>query len=958
MSLFKSVWNTVTKPFSWAGDVLGKVGGTIENAGTTGYRAPDVGAMPSYAMPQQYGTVNFTSPFGGGSSSFQMPLGPQAAPTYSAPHSDFWANAQQSDFWANALRSEFNAINPYNVDYRVNAPENRFKAQQANLSETDYSEAIRQALGQLQGGGAAADTISQYGDLADVLRGRMAGQGPSLAQLQLLNALNQNTAQTAGAMGSVRGINQGLAQRTALNQSAGQAQSAAFQSALLRNQEELQAEEQLANVLQQRGGLQIGQEQAATGLLGTAGGLQNQQNQARIANLAQQQQLQAQVAAQNTQLRMEEQLANQQTAFKNADLYMGAMTLNEQLAARNLQAAMQAQSLNQNTSMGNAQLRYQADALNQNTSMGNAQLAGQTNAINASSYSNWLNNYTQTNAINASTYANWLNAGTQRSAINSGIYQGNAQQKAANVGGVLGALGQIGAMAFGFHEGGEVPDALPGSSAAAGYGNAPPGYADGGMISGGALAKLLPFLAAKNGGGGGMGGGFNFIHPALMQRNGIFDSLGGPLAAMRGGGQQQPGAGAGMSPDQFSAANPDVLGLGSLSNPMADSGIVDPASMVLNLPPLGAVGPPRPPSLGNFQLGSPVGGMADGGLVPDQTSSLVPHAQRFAGLMRPAQSGWGQLLPQQQPAASTQAPQAAQFAGLMRPDQGGWGQLLQHVPQAAQFAGLARPDQGGWGQLLNHGAPAAQAQQQMPQQAVHAPLQETHPSANDVIPGVAPAQAAQYSAAVGPAIQSAMARMGTIFGGAPPSPSMPLAGAPMPQQMPAQAPAPAMPQRFMPATIQGGLPFRAMGAYGGGMIDAQAGGQVPGQPQVPGANVPQNDTVTAKLTPQEIVLPLSVTQAPDAPARAAAFVAAIEAKKRGGMSSYAMYLGGSVPRVNTAPPSLPPDYTLGDHGAEYPPHDRAPRWKPSVEFEYIGRDDVRWKHTDLANPNKQPVRKA
>ena len=55
------------------------------------------------------------------------------------------------------------------------------------------------------------------------------------------------------------------------------------------------------------------------------------------------------------------------------------------------------------------------------------------------------------------------------------------------------------------------------------------------------------------------------------------------------------------------------------------------------------------------------------------------------------------------------------------------------------------------------------------------------------------------------------------------------------------------------------------------------GGQVPGQARVQG-NSPSNDTVPARVSPGEIVLPRSVTTAPDAAARAAAFVEAIKKK--------------------------------------------------------------------------------
>jgi hypothetical protein len=54
------------------------------------------------------------------------------------------------------------------------------------------------------------------------------------------------------------------------------------------------------------------------------------------------------------------------------------------------------------------------------------------------------------------------------------------------------------------------------------------------------------------------------------------------------------------------------------------------------------------------------------------------------------------------------------------------------------------------------------------------------------------------------------------------------------------------------------------------------GGVVPGHARVPGDS-PRNDTVPAMLTPGEVVIPRSIAQAPDAPDRTAAFVAALKA---------------------------------------------------------------------------------
>ena len=76
-----------------------------------------------------------------------------------------------------------------------------------------------------------------------------------------------------------------------------------------------------------------------------------------------------------------------------------------------------------------------------------------------------------------------------------------------------------------------------------------------------------------------------------------------------------------------------------------------------------------------------------------------------------------------------------------------------------------------------------------------------------------------------------------------------------------KAPKEVMPAQFKPMTQPAGF------ACGGTVHNYEQGGTVPGQPKVP-FNSPTNDTVTAKLTPKEEVLPLTVTQS-KAPALAA-----------------------------------------------------------------------------------------
>lgn len=79
-------------------------------------------------------------------------------------------------------------------------------------------------------------------------------------------------------------------------------------------------------------------------------------------------------------------------------------------------------------------------------------------------------------------------------------------------------------------------------------------------------------------------------------------------------------------------------------------------------------------------------------------------------------------------------------------------------------------------------------------------------------------------------------------------------------------------------------------AIGGAFSSMSDGGEVPGEPVVFGDDS-RNDVVPAKLSPGEIVLPISVAQSPNAPEAAAAFVRALQ-QQEAGVAGYAE--GGPV----------------------------------------------------------------
>ena len=98
------------------------------------------------------------------------------------------------------------------------------------------------------------NTYTAQGNLAQQLQGQANGQGPNIANLQLQQATNQNNQQAAGAIASQRGMNPALAARQIQQQTASNNQTAAGQSGVLRAQQQLAAQQGLANVYGQQAG--------------------------------------------------------------------------------------------------------------------------------------------------------------------------------------------------------------------------------------------------------------------------------------------------------------------------------------------------------------------------------------------------------------------------------------------------------------------------------------------------------------------------------------------------------------------------------------------------------------------------------------------------------------------------------------------------------------------------------
>lgn len=204
----------------------------------------------------------------------------------------------------------------------VERTRNGFQAQQANLGP-DYN--FTNALDAAQRDAAmGVDRAFGAGDqqqaLADALRAQAEGRGvPSLAEMQLAQATDRTAKQAAGMIGAQRGLSAGTATRLAANAGAAANQEAAGQAAMIRAQEQMQAQAALAQQLAAMRGGDINQQQASQGLFGQAGALRGDQRGQNLQNQLEAQRLNADVARGNQQAAMDaERLAAGQAAQDRA----------------------------------------------------------------------------------------------------------------------------------------------------------------------------------------------------------------------------------------------------------------------------------------------------------------------------------------------------------------------------------------------------------------------------------------------------------------------------------------------------------------------------------------------------------------------------------------------------------------------------------------------------------------
>lgn len=125
--------------------------------------------------------------------------------------------------------------------------------------------------------------------LAQALQAQMNGQGPNPAQTQFMGNVQNNIANAQGLIASQRGLNPALAARMGANQASQANQQAALGSALLQQQQQLAATQNLGNLYGQMQQGNLGAQQLYTGANATQQGInsgveaQNAQIRGQIA---------------------------------------------------------------------------------------------------------------------------------------------------------------------------------------------------------------------------------------------------------------------------------------------------------------------------------------------------------------------------------------------------------------------------------------------------------------------------------------------------------------------------------------------------------------------------------------------------------------------------------------------------------------------------------------------------
>jgi len=145
--------------------------------------------------------------------------------------------------------------------------------------------------------------FGQQSNLANQLLAQSQGQGPNIAAMQLQQATDRNNQQAAGQMASQRGMNPALAARLIAQNQAANNQQMAGQSGILRAQQQLAAQGQLANVYGQQAGQSLQGGQLANSNLDVNQRALSNQNQQIVNAHGQANEINAKAAQENANAR-------------------------------------------------------------------------------------------------------------------------------------------------------------------------------------------------------------------------------------------------------------------------------------------------------------------------------------------------------------------------------------------------------------------------------------------------------------------------------------------------------------------------------------------------------------------------------------------------------------------------------------------------------------------------------
>jgi hypothetical protein len=210
--------------------------------------------------------------------------------------------------------------------------------QQRGAREGLYGQATTNALAAQNRGAAQMDLAAQgqiaaqQQDLASMLRSRATGGAPSLAEMMLGRERENNIAASRSAAASMQGLTPAMRARLAQSGMEQANISATQQGAMLRAQEQAQAEQALAAQLGSMRGSELGIAQANLGA-------QMQQRQANDAMSAQAQAVAAERARQEQAAAAEEARYKQQLLALQAQAQEGQLARNQQSQGGMLSAA-------------------------------------------------------------------------------------------------------------------------------------------------------------------------------------------------------------------------------------------------------------------------------------------------------------------------------------------------------------------------------------------------------------------------------------------------------------------------------------------------------------------------------------------------------------------------------------------------------------------------------------------